>query len=276
MRHGRFKTASVLAVSILLAMVLPASADVFLVQKVYESSKFRDREPKVSEMTLRTWISEGRLRTDHGDPPGFIHIVRLDRRPGEIISYLIDSMKGGGGTYWTYCRPYEAPANRKTADGPTSGRESEEAARASRKLSGEALTLTDTGEVKVINGFNCRKYLLTGTLTQTEFTSEIWVTRDIVNALEGYGLTWGVRLHSYDYELRILAEARPPLEEMQTIRGFPVLVTEVEHNAYVHYERKLELLEFKESEAAPGQFDLPGGLTKKFRGAAAHPKVCED
>ncbi len=267
--------ASTTAFVLLLLWIVPASADLYMVQKKYDSTEYGGKDAKAGEVAIRTWVAKDRLRQDYGDPAGFIHITRLDRRPGELISYLINMGKGGyGKTYWTFCRPYVVPLPPTSSGDPNNANANMEHAAATGVH--DSLTLTDTGETKLINNFHCGKYLLKGRLTSTEFSSEIWVSMDIGSALERYGLVWGARIDRTYSELKFREASNTVEDEMRTIKGFPVLITEIEQNQYVHYERRLELLEFKEESSLPSQFDLPGGLTKKFMGAAAHPKSCED
>ena len=264
----------------LLSAARPASAGIYFIQKSCESKKYSAiaGSPPPSESIIRTWADEGKLRQDHGNPPSFIEIVRLDRRPGELISYLINLGTGNfGNTYWTFCRPFTPPSrqagpeHRETTDATVQ----ENVSAGSTGLR-DALEAVDTGDTRIINNFRCRKYLLKGRLSSTEFSSEIWTSVDVASALERFGLTWGVRIERSDSRLRFRGDAGGAPEEMRTVKGFPVLITEIEQNRYVHYERKLELLELKEEDAPPNHFDLPEGLTKKYRGAMAHPPVCDD
>jgi len=271
-------SALVFALVVLLFVPLSASADVTMVQKSYTSNKYARKEPIVSSSIIRTRIAEGRLRQEYGDPASFIHITRLDRRPGELISYLINLNRAPrGNTYWTFCRPHVWPLP-KTHRGEVdkTGSDATNIEPDSSPGHHEGLTVTDTGEMKRINNLNCRKYLLKGRLGSTELTSEVWVTMDIVPTLDRYGLIWGIRLERSDSELWFREGSADIVEYMRAVKGFPVLITEIEHNEYVRYERKLELLEFNEEPAASSQFDLPEGLTKKYLGAMAKPPVCED
>ena len=268
------------ALIVLLSAVCPASAGIYIVRKSWDSKKYsrNSGSPPPAGSIIRTWADEGRLRQDFGDPPAFIEIVRLDRRPGELISYLINLATGNfANTYWTFCRPFMLPSQ---PTGPnhneTTGTNASESAPASSIGPGKALEVTDTGETKLINNLPCRKYLLKGRLSSTEFSSEIWTSMDVASALERFGLIWGVRMDRFEYRLRFQGDSGGKFEEMRTIKGFPVLITEIEQNQHVHYERRLELLEFREEEILPNQFDLPKGLTKKYRGAMANPPVCDD
>jgi hypothetical protein len=275
---GIFAIVSVSAFVLIMSAVFPAFADIYMLQKKHDSQKIGKKEAKVSESIIRTWVAEGRFRQDYGDPAGFIHIVRLDRRPGELISYLINPGTGpSGNTYWTFCRPRvpvsppnvsddqenETPANKETKPVSPDGSQG-------------AITVTDTGETKLINNFRCKKFLLKENLISTELSSEIWVTMDILPVLKQFGLVWGVRIDRSDSDLNLREDSSGVADEMRTIKGFPVLITEIEQNEHVYYERKLELLELKEAPLPSNHFDLPGGLTKKYRGAMAHPPVCED
>jgi len=277
-RTGSLASASTSALFLLLLVVFPASADLLMVQKEHISEKYGGNEAKVSGSIIRTWVAEGKLRQDYGDPAAFIHITRLDRRPGELISYLINLGAGPyGNTYWTFCRP-RVPVPRQTiSDDQDNGSAAERGTGpTSATGSQKDLTVTDTGETKLINHFRCRKYILKENLIPTEFSSEVWVTMDILPILEQYGLVWGVRIERSDSKLNFREASSGVANEMRIIKGFPVLITEIEQNQYVHYEKRLELLELKEDPLSPKQFELPEGLTKKYRGAMAHPPECED
>ena len=266
------------AFALLFLAVIPASADIYLVQKEHKSQKYGEEDAKVSDMVIRTWVTEGKLRQDYGEPATFVHITRLDRRPGELISYLINLGTGPfGRTYWTFCHPRSSVPPRVTSDDQdngSAGRKDTEPA--SPTDSRKALTITDTGETKLINNFWCKKYVVKETLTSTELSSEIWVTTDILSKLEQYRLGWGLRIDRSDSKLNFREAGSGVSGDMASIKGFPVLIIEIEHNKYVHYERRLELLEFKEAPLPPSQFELPEGLTKKYMGAMAHPPECED
>jgi len=277
-RTGALPLASSCAFVLLLSVAFPVSADLCLVQKVHKSQKIGQHEPKVSDSIIRTWVTEGKLRRDYGDPATFIHITRLDRTSGRLVSYHISLGSGPyGNTYWTFCHPL-------TQVTPPSTPNDREARSADRKDtepvspadSRKAPTVTDTGETKIINNFHCRKYILKEPMTSTEFSSEIWVTTDILPALDRYGLVWGARIERYNSELDLMEASSGIADEMHVIKGFPVLITEIEQNRYVYHERRLELLEFEEGPLSPNQFELPKGLTKKYRGAMLHPPECED
>lgn len=283
LQHGAGVTALAYASALvlLLSVVFPASAEICMVQKSYDSREYGGKHARPpSESIIRTWAAEGKLRQDYGDPPTFIYIVRLDRRPGELISYLIDLGTGHfGNTYWTFCHPHPL-ALPSQPTGPDHMEKActdvKESVPAGSTGPHEALAVTDTGDTKLINSFQCRKYLLKGRLSSREFSSEVWASTDIASALDRCGLIWGVRIDQSDSHLRFRGDSNRVPEEMRTIKGFPVLVTEIEQNRYVHYERRLELLEFREESVSSNQFDLPKGLTKKYRGAMAHPPECDD
>jgi hypothetical protein len=249
-----------------------------MVQKEHISQKYGGNHAKVSDSIIRTWVAEGKLRQDYGDPVTFIHITRLDRRPGELISYLINPGAGPyGNTYWTFCRPRVRVPPQTISDDQDNGSAAErDIGPTSATSSQKALTVTNTGETKLINNFWCRKYLLKENLISTEFSSEVWVTMDILSILEHYGLVWGVRIERSESKLNFREASSGVADEMRIIKGFPVLITEIEQNQYVHHERRLELLELKEDALSPNQFELPKGLAKKYRGAMAHPPECED
>ena len=268
----------VFAFVIFLLVVLPAFADIYMVQKTYESRKYREDKPIISDSIIRTWIAEGKLRQDYGDPVTFIHITRLDRRPGELISYLLNLGAGSfGNTYWTFCRPYVPPLPQTTSGNREKARsEAENTSSTNLTRLLEGLAVVDSGETKFIKNFHCRKYLLKGRLNSTELKSDIWVTMDIVPVLEQYGLIWSVRIEHSDSKVRFREFSDSAPSEMEVLKGFPIHVTEIEQNPYVYYERRLELLEFKEEPAPPNYWDLPKGLTKKYRGAMANPPRCED
>jgi len=270
--------ASTSAFALLFLTTFSASADLYLVQKEHNSQKFGEKDAQVSDTLIRTCVAEGKLRQDYGDPPASIHITRLDRRPGELISYLINLGTGPfGNTYWTFCHPLAQSPPQTASNDQNNGIAAEKDAKPTGPAgSREAIAVTDTGETKLINTFRCKKYLLKDSSGSVEFSSEIWVTTDILPALEQYGLAWGVRIERSDSKLSFREDSSGTPEEMRTIKGFPVLITEIEHNQYVHRERTLELLELKESPLPPNQFDLPKGLKKKYRGAMAHPPECED
>lgn len=222
----------------------PATADIFMKQKQHTDGftiMGQSQPPRDSIQTI--WMSEDKLRSD--DDKHSV-IVRLDKQ----TIYLIDHAR----------KTYQVmPMDRgKMAAEPMD--DEEDLDQGGRKIQ---VRVTETRDMKKIDGWNCRKYLQKVVTMMGPMTSEVWATEDIKTDYSLYARFSAAMLAMQPG----LSENLGALsEEMKKIRGVPVLTTTTTRVMNSTMKSSQKLLEFKEGKAPKGTFDPPGGYTRQSLG----------
>ena len=120
------------------------------------------------------------------------------------------------------------------------------------------VTVTPTDETKKIGEWNCRKYIQEMKTMMGPTTSEIWATQDLkikYDVYQKFKEAFGGQ-GSFGNMMSSMAE------EMKKVEGVPVLTTTTMNMMGANITSTTELLEFKETSAPEGTFDIPGGYKK--------------
>ncbi|MBP8645364.1 MAG: DUF4412 domain-containing protein [Syntrophobacteraceae bacterium] len=222
----------------------PTLADIFMKQQQHIDGftiMGQTQPPRDSIQTI--WMSEDKLRSDDDEHSV---LVRLDKR----TIYLIDHAR----------KAYEIVPMDTGKMAAEAIDDEEDMAPGGRKIQ---VTVTETGEKKKINDWNCRKYIQKVVTVMGPMTSEVWATEDIKIDDSLYARFSAAMLAMQPG----LSENLGALtEEMKKIRGVPVLTTTTTRVMNSTMKSSQKLLEFKEGKAPAGTFDLPGGYTRQSLG----------
>jgi hypothetical protein len=236
MRNKIFICAAVVAM-----MAGSVHSDILMKRKMHtDAMKMMGMTTPAKDEVSTTWIAEGKMCTDN---PDAMVILRMDK---EII-YTI-SKKDKKYTEIPMSMLTTAMSNPKMDE-------------VMKGMAGQMkLSITETAETKVINGWNCRKYTQVMTMPMVgPVTSEVWASPDI----------------KVDYELYMKSSAamyaRMPgmanalqdiIKEMKKMKGVPVLTNTTMKMMGAEMKTSDELLEVKEDKAPANVFEVPAGYKK--------------
>jgi hypothetical protein len=122
------------------------------------------------------------------------------------------------------------------------------------------VSVTDTGEEKVINGWKSRKYLLAMNTMMGKNTTEIWATEDLK-----------IDKKLYDQLMTKMFSGLPGMQasmetiqkEMEKVKGVQVLSIFTMDMMNQTHKTRTELLEFKPAEASKDLFAVPTGYRQE-------------
>jgi hypothetical protein len=118
------------------------------------------------------------------------------------------------------------------------------------------MTVKATGETKKIKTWNTRKYILTTSIAGTTFNSDIWACPDLKVDYKLYNEVMNVYLAK-------MPGVESMMNEIEKIKGIPVLVTSSNKIMDATVKTVHELVEIKENAAPPaGGYQAPAGYKK--------------
>jgi hypothetical protein len=237
------------ALIIALAFAPSAGADLYMKEKMHTDAfeMMGNKQPEKNE-TVTIWMAKDRGRSDMGGEA--TSIIRMDQDK----IYLLNN------TEKTYVEmPVGAMADMAAGAMEGSGMTPEEKAKAQQMMKGMMAqmqaTVTDTGEKKEVNGYQCTLYKLQMKLPMGTSTSDIWATQDIKidpALYQALSNAMMAKMPGYDNLLN----------EMKKIKGIPVLTTTTTTVMQTPVKATQELLEAKEKAAPAGTYDIPEGYKK--------------
>lgn len=252
MKRTRIALAFCLATLAGLVLAAPARADICMKQRTHtDAFQMMGKSQPAKDETAVIWLTEGMARIDHDG--GMSTLFAADKK----ILYMIDHNK----------KQYaEMPLDFDKMMQEAAG-ENAEAKEAMAKvpgfmknmMQGMSAKVTDTGETKTINGWNCRKYLVEMNMGMAGTTSsESWATEDLkIDYLKYFTAASAMMASMPGFENII--------QEMRKIKGFVVYQTTKSKMMGGEVGSTTELLEASEKAAPAGTYDLPAGY-KKVKG----------
>lgn len=210
-----------------------AQADIFMKQKHHTDSFTMMGQTQPAKDTFSSsWFTTDKIRSDQDKNST---ILRLDKN----MMYILDHTKK---------TIMEMPLNLGGV--------------ATEKLPGNmgiVITVTPTNENKKINNWNCKKYLQKMEIMGMSMSSEVWASEDIKIDLEMYSKFISA---AFQQNPMLKGDLDKVTKEMKKIKGVHVLT--ITNNAVMGQNMKTleELVEFKESIAPAGIFDVPAGYKK--------------
>ena len=121
------------------------------------------------------------------------------------------------------------------------------------------VSVQPTNESKVINGWKCKKYIMTMNLFMGENTSEIWATEDLKIDPDLYS-KFSTAIGTANPFMKDMAGAM--MEEMKKIKGVQVLNISTQNIMNQKVSSSTELLDFKTGSAPDNLFQIPAGYKK--------------
>jgi hypothetical protein len=227
-----------------------AYADIFLKQKHHRDSfQIMGQTQPAKDFIQTVWITKDTMRSDSEQNS---LIIRLDKQIVDIIDH----------TKKTYT---EMPLNfGKVVDEAIGDKAAPEEKQAmSKMIQGMmkfSMTVTDTGEKKKINTWNCSKYIQQIDTVIGPINSELWATQDLKMDYELFAKYNAVILTLQPGLKDSLAQA---MKEAKKIQGVTVLTNTTSTMMGAVAKSSVELLEFKEGKAPVDIATLPAGYKKQ-------------
>lgn len=121
------------------------------------------------------------------------------------------------------------------------------------------VTVQPTSESKVINGWKCKKYIMTMNMFTGKNTSEIWATEDIKIDPNLYA-KFSAAISTANPLMQNMTGS--VMEEMKKIKGVQVLSISTQNVMNQKVSSSTELLDFKTGNAPDNLFQIPAGYKK--------------
>ena len=234
------------------AAPLMLKADVYIKQENHtDAFSVMGRSQPAQDNVFEIWMAKDKARMDQGGDVTII--VRLDKN----VMYVINNEE----------KKYsEMPAN-GTGDILSnamagSGLSDEEQAQAQKMMKGFSqmmkpkVSVTDTGETKKIENWNCRKYVVTMEMMGTKSTQDMWATQDI-----------NIDFEMYRALAMSMMSQMPGLEdmmkEMQKIKGIVVESTGTTSMMGTDVKSTQKLVEVSDKSAPAHTYEVPAGYQKE-------------
>ena len=256
MKSGMYNRFWRLAVAAMLVLPVLASADMCLKQKHHHDAyTMMGKDQPAKDYTASMWISSDKARNDMDDKST---IVRLDRN----VIIVLDHVKK---TWMEIPLDFGETARKEMAKQGMSDEEMAKLPEAMRNLMkgamGMKITVTETGERKNINGWNCRKFVqkIEGMVASE---SEVWASQDVKldeKLLAKFNAAMMASMPGLKESLGDLQK------EMEKIKGVAVLTSTVSTIMNTKMKSSVELVEVKEGPAPAGIYDAPADY-KKLKG----------
>jgi hypothetical protein len=256
MKSGMYKRVWLPAVAAALVLPVLASADMCLKQKHHQDAyTMMGKTQPAKDYSGTLWITSDKARNDMDDKST---IIRLDRN----VMIVLDHVK----KTWMEIPLNFAEAAQKQAE--KEGPSDEELAKLPESMRnlmkgamGMKITVTETGESKNINGWNCRKYVqkIEGMVSSE---SEVWASQDVKmdeKLLAKFNAAMMASMPGLKESLGDLQK------QMEKIKGVAVLSTTASTVMNTKMKSSVELVEVKEGSAPAGIFDAPADY-KKLKG----------
>jgi hypothetical protein len=121
------------------------------------------------------------------------------------------------------------------------------------------VSVQPTNESKVINGWKCKKYIMTMNTFMGENNSEIWATEDLKIDPRLYA-KFTTALSTVNPAMKDMAGTM--MEEMKKIKGVQVLTISNQKVMNQNISSSTELLDYKTGTAPDNLFEIPAGYKK--------------
>lgn len=243
---------------VLCMLVLPGliHADIYLkYRQRTDAFEMMGQKQPAKESVRETWMAKDMIRTDEGPQT---MIMRIDQKR----IYLMDNQAR---TYSEFPMDMEKMAQQAIEEDEEMTPEEKEEAKdfvqgMMEGMSEFSITVKDTGEMKKIGNWNCRKYLQTTTTTMGPSETELWATQDI----------------KLDYDLlhRMAAASMMMMpgmnesmgdfsREMRKIKGVTVYSVSTATMINAKIRTTQELLDYSDKKAAQGAYTVPDNYTEE-------------
>lgn len=256
-RRG-FKAGSMVFLAGMLGFLVCSSAhaDVFMKLKAHKDAAQMGGQSIPAKDTVQTiWMAPNMMRHDEARAS---MIIRLD----ENMAYYLDNTAK---SYIEMPLNFEkAMTKLETATGKKD-KEMEEEMKMAQSMFKMKMTITDTGEKKTINKWNCRKYIREMVMGMGPVTSEVWATEDLKMDFDLYAQFTTIMMAMQPGAKESIEQATA---EMKKVKGVPVLTITTANVMGANMKSTEELLEFKEGKAPDGTFEIPAGYKKMSAPAA--------
>jgi len=245
----RWITLMALCIAVLLMIPTLSMADIYMKQKQHtDATQMMGTTQPARDVVMGIWITPKGFRTDD---PERSTIMLADEKKVIVIDHKTK----------TYM---EQPLNMDDMmAGMSQGKTPEENAamkQMMQKMMKMDAAVSETNDHKIINHWECKKYIATIHTAMGQITNEIWATQDL-----------NVDKKIYDQMASRMMSAMPGLQtsmesmkkEMDKIKGVQVLTVSTYTMMNQPHKTTTELLEFKEGTAPKNIFAIPTGYTKQ-------------
>lgn len=227
-----------------------ALADIFMKQKHHTGSFQVMGQTQPARDTIQSiWITTNAIRNDSDKTTV---LVRLDKQ----VVYMIDHSKK------TYA---EMPLNMdKAMDEMTGKAMTKEQKQAMsgmmQNMMKVSMTVTDTGENKNINNWNCRKYIEKMSTGMGPVNTELWATQDLKVQGDIFAKYSAIMMTMQPGLRQSMAQV---MQETKKIKGVAVLSNTTSNMMGNTMKSSMQLLEFKEGTAPADITTIPAGYKKQ-------------
>ena len=241
----------VLGLAVLVGLVLtaPLRADVYMKNKTHtDAMQIMGQSQPAKDATMTFWMTESRVRMDQDGGTSSLWVA------DQKVLYMIDHNKK---QYAEMPLDFDKMFEQAGGDDP-------QAKEAMAKMpgfmknmmQGMSAKVTETGETKVINGWNCRKYLIEMNMGMAGTTNmESWATQDIkIDYTKIFTATNAMMAAMPGFDKII--------QEMKKVKGVVVYQTAKSKVMGTEVGSTTELVEAGDKAAPAGTYDLPAGYKK--------------
>jgi len=266
------KAVCMLALAIFTAMpAAGAKAEVFMRHRIHiDAFRLMGKEIPEQVVIQKTWVGRYRIRTDNSAQSV---LLLLDRK----MLYFIDHKEKS----YAAVRIDLDRIVKETALFRYPDRGKKEKGAGEQKEMIRSVTVKKTGDLKVIRGWKCEKYILTADTGMGTVKSEIWATSDIPFKYGRYGLYSAALISVMPGKSFPVEEAVREIEKIRNIspvmrrnmaraakaarlvRGVPVYTETGLRVMDSEMRTSRELIEFRRGNAPGGTFSVPAGYTRK-------------
>ena len=245
------KTQILTLLLMIVILSLPMYGDIYMVTKTHnEGMAVMGQQQQAQDEIQKVWISKDKIKSESGDQTVLIlvnekKILVLNH---EDKTYMEMPMGMGN-------RMDEAMQGRSEEE----KQEMQEYMQMAKGMMNFEITVTPTSESKKINKWNCKKYNQVVKMGMGPINSEIWATEELEMDYELFA----------QYSTAMMATKpgfsdsfEKAVEEMKKIKGVPVLTKTTMNMMGMQMNSTQELIEFKQTKAPAGTFDIPKGYKK--------------
>lgn len=227
-----------------------AQADIFMKQKHHtDSFQLMGQTQPAKDSIQNIWITKDCMRNDSTQTS---ILIRLDQQR----VYMIDHVKK---TYSDL--PLNFDKAYKEMGGDKLSKEQQQAmANMMQQMMKISITVTDTGEQKKINTWNCRKYIQKMGTAAGPVTTELWATQDLKVDADLFA-KYNAVMMSMQPGLR--DSMNQVLQETKKIKGVTVQTKTTSTMMGTTIKSSMETMEFKEGKAPATITAIPVGYKKQ-------------
>jgi protein-tyrosine-phosphatase len=240
----------ILSMMVVFTLANAAFADIYMKQKVHtDAIQMMGMAQPANDVIAKIWITEKGFRSD--DPANSTIMLGKEQK---II--MIDHAAK------TYT---EQPMNMNDMMAAMGEGETPEDQAAMQQMMQNLMKMDavvqETKDQKTINGWKCRKYIMTVNSAMGPITNEVWATEDLK-----------VDRKVYEQLATRMLASMPGLQnsvegmkkEIAKIKGVQVMTKSTFTMMGQTHNTTTEMLEFKEGPAPAGIFDIPAGYKKQM------------